>query len=117
MTGVGMFDFEVAPTFEATVRIVRAGGRADDVRVTFNYLVGEPYQALVEETRALPAAQFLGRLIAGWETRADPAGRWVGMPEAYSPAALEKLLRLQPRAGRCLMAAYNHEVHGFALGN
>lgn len=112
-----MFEFDVAPTFEATVRIDRAGGQADNVRVTFNYVVGEDYQAILEETRTQPAAVFLSRLIADWATTPDPAGAWVGMPKPYSQEVLAELLKRQPRASRCLMAAFNHEVLGVPLGN
>lgn len=112
-----MFVMDAAPTFETTVRLDLAGGRVDHVRVTFNYVVGDDYAALLAETRDAPAAVFMHRLIADWATQDDPEKRWAGMPEPYSLAALEKLFKKFPRASRGLMAAYNHEVLGLPLGN
>lgn len=112
-----MFVMDVAPQFGATVQIDGPGGEQQHIRVTFNYVVGDEYKALSIETAGQPAAQFMGRLVAGWETTDGPAGEWSGMPVPYSAEALAELLKKRPRAARGLMAAYNHEVLGLPLGN
>lgn len=112
-----MFVMDVAPTFDATVQIDGPGGEAQKIRVTFNYLVGDDYVQLTTETAGQPAAVFLGRLVAGWETTDHPRGEWAGMPVPYGPETLAELLKRRPRAARGIMAAYNHEVLGLPLGN
>lgn len=112
-----MFSFDAAPTFETTVQIELAGGNVTAIRVTFRYVVDEDYAKLLADSAQQPGWVFLDGLIESWDIKDDPTGRWEGMPAAYSAAELEKLLRKFPRAGRCLMAAYQRETLGFALGN
>lgn len=111
-----MFKLDLEPTFEATVKIPQPGGGRVAVRVTFNYLDAEAYRETFEAHRALPAVQWVGKLVAGWET-SDREEQWEGMPMPYSQGALEALAKKQPRAIGALIDAYQHEVLGLPLKN
>ncbi len=111
-----MFQLDLAPTFEATVRIPQPGGARVAVRVRFQYLDAEQYAQTFEACRDKPAVEWVGRLVAGWETE-DRAGQWEGMPMPYSQGALETLAVKQPRAVAALIDAYQHEVLGLPAKN
>ncbi len=70
-----MFQLDLAPTFEATVRIPQPGGARVAVRVRFHYLDAEQYAQTFEACRDKPAVEWVGRLVAGWETE-DRAGQF-----------------------------------------
>lgn len=111
-----MFKLDLEPTFDATVKIPQPGGGRVAVRVTFNYLDGEAYRDTFEAHRNQPAVQWVGKLVAGWETE-DCEEQWEGMPMPYSQAALETLVKKQPRALSALIDTYQHEVLGLPLKN
>jgi len=111
-----MFKLDLEPTFEATVRIPQPGGVKTPVRVRFNYLDADQYRDTFAEYRNKPAVEWVGRLVAGWETE-DCKDEWQGMPMPYSAEALALLATKQPRAIGALIDAYQHEVLGLPLKN
>lgn len=108
-----MFKLEQDPTFEANVPIRMPGGARKVVRVTFNYLDQDAYQAAFDETRGKPLAAFVGKLVTDWKTEPgnDPAaGPWEAMSEPFSQDALEKMQKKTLFALRAMSDAYHREA-------